>query len=171
MTRSWTPAEITDAKALWEAGASARAIAERIGKTRNAVISAMRRYSNGTPMSPGFESYNAANKREPKPPRPKREKKRGPLTIREALAAPVSLPPLAENVLSSGGCRFIAGEPRGDESVYCNRPKRPMSSFCPHHHAVCWIPRQPIVEPPEARRPNPNPYPQVPNDPVRWAAE
>ncbi|MGE4528116.1 MAG: carph-isopro domain-containing protein [Rhodospirillaceae bacterium] len=37
------------------------------------------------------------------------------------------------------GCRYIAGDPKG-EWAYCNKPLRPGSSYCAAHHALCRLP-------------------------------
>lgn len=37
------------------------------------------------------------------------------------------------------GCRYIAGDPRGEWS-YCNRPQAPGSAYCAEHHALCRVP-------------------------------
>lgn len=37
------------------------------------------------------------------------------------------------------GCRYIAGDPKGEWS-YCNRPQKPGSAYCPEHHALCRVP-------------------------------
>jgi len=37
------------------------------------------------------------------------------------------------------GCRYIAGDPKGEWS-YCNAPQKPGSSYCPEHHALCCVP-------------------------------
>ncbi len=37
-------------------------------------------------------------------------------------------------------CQFIAGEPTPNDIGKCALPVRPGSSFCPLHHALCWLP-------------------------------
>lgn len=37
------------------------------------------------------------------------------------------------------GCRYIDGDPKREWS-YCNRPQRPGSAYCEHHHALCRVP-------------------------------
>jgi hypothetical protein len=36
---------------------------------------------------------------------------------------------------SLSGCRFL-----DDNYKACGRPQRARSSYCPHHHAVCYLP-------------------------------
>lgn len=40
--------------------------------------------------------------------------------------------------LGRGECQFIAGEPRGADTVFCAAQVRAGSSYCPGHHARCW---------------------------------
>jgi hypothetical protein len=48
-------------------------------------------------------------------------------------------------VSASGGCRY----PYGDQDYrFCGKPLRKLSSYCPEHHALCYISKQ-IVRPPE----------------------
>jgi hypothetical protein len=35
------------------------------------------------------------------------------------------------------GCAFVIETPKGREN--CGAPRRPASSYCPEHHAVCYI--------------------------------
>ena len=37
------------------------------------------------------------------------------------------------------GCRYIAGDTKGDWS-YCNQPQQTGSPYCAHHHALCRVP-------------------------------
>ncbi len=36
------------------------------------------------------------------------------------------------------GCRFIAGDPAGDATVYCGKRRLAASSYCATHHALCY---------------------------------
>lgn len=40
--------------------------------------------------------------------------------------------------LTSNACRFIPGEPRGDQTLYCGDPVVLGKSYCQHHLALCW---------------------------------
>ncbi len=35
------------------------------------------------------------------------------------------------------GCLYLFGEPK--EMNWCNKPRKPKSSYCEEHHAVCWV--------------------------------
>lgn len=38
--------------------------------------------------------------------------------------------------LGTGDCRY----PFGDRDItFCGRPQQGGSSYCPQHHAVCWV--------------------------------
>lgn len=45
--------------------------------------------------------------------------------------------------IEENDCRYIAG----DDLLYCARPRKPGSSFCPAHHAICFRPSEPPVRP------------------------
>lgn len=36
-------------------------------------------------------------------------------------------------------CQWIEGEPDVDEPDFCGKPVQEGSSYCPHHHARCWV--------------------------------
>ena len=35
------------------------------------------------------------------------------------------------------GCLYLFGEPK--EMNWCGKPRKPKSSYCEAHHAVCWV--------------------------------
>ena len=41
------------------------------------------------------------------------------------------------NTEDDPGCAFVLDEPGGRRA--CGAPRRPASSYCPHHHAVCYV--------------------------------
>ena len=38
-------------------------------------------------------------------------------------------------------CQFIADKPSTTDDCKCGRPTKQGSSYCVHHHAICWITR------------------------------
>jgi hypothetical protein len=49
----------------------------------------------------------------------------------------IVLPPEREGLRDNVGCAYVLDEPDGLRS--CGAPRRPASSYCPCHHAVCYI--------------------------------
>lgn len=48
------------------------------------------------------------------------------------------VPPLTGNELDEGsGCAYVVEDPEGRRR--CGEPRRPSSSYCPHHHSLCYI--------------------------------
>jgi hypothetical protein len=45
--------------------------------------------------------------------------------------------PERERVDDEAGCSYVLDEPNGRR--ICGAPRREASSYCPHHHAVCYI--------------------------------
>ena len=50
----------------------------------------------------------------------------------------------ATTIDTPGGqiCQFIADKPTTSDDCKCGRPTKPGSSYCLHHHAICWITRE-----------------------------
>lgn len=42
---------------------------------------------------------------------------------------------------ATGICQFIADKPTTTDDCKCGRPAKPGSSYCLHHHAICWVTR------------------------------
>lgn len=40
------------------------------------------------------------------------------------------------------GCRYPIGDPREPGFHFCEAAKKPGSSYCPEHHAACWVRRK-----------------------------
>lgn len=53
--------------------------------------------------------------------------------------APSPMAPVNADPHDPAGCRYIAGDPKGEWS-YCNRAQRPGSPYCDDHHALCRVP-------------------------------
>ena len=49
----------------------------------------------------------------------------------------IVLPPEGEDLDDNVGCAFVLDEPNGRRS--CGDPRRLASSYCPFHHAICYI--------------------------------
>ena len=58
--------------------------------------------------------------------------------------ATIVLPPEREDLKDNVGCAYVLDEPDGLRS--CGAPRRQASSYCPCHHAVCYIVSGSIAE-------------------------
>ena len=47
-------------------------------------------------------------------------------------------PPLGSVEARIKSCQFIAGKPSSSDRCKCAQPTKPGSSYCGHHHALCW---------------------------------
>ena len=47
-------------------------------------------------------------------------------------------PLLILDELQPHSCRFI----EGDDHLFCGRPQQEKSSYCPVHHALCYLPKE-----------------------------
>jgi hypothetical protein len=47
------------------------------------------------------------------------------------------VPSKQENIENEPGCAFVLDEPGGRRA--CGAPRRPASSYCPDHHAICYV--------------------------------
>ena len=150
-TLDWTAAEDTLLLRLWSQGVTARLIADRIGRTRNAIIGRAHRLQKrlGTIM------------REPPPisPPPKRKRKKPAKPTytakREAdfVSEPVQLrmppaPPTARRVslleLGPRDCRFIVTDHMTRDHLYCGVPSELADEFgnncyCRFHYRVMRV--------------------------------
>jgi hypothetical protein len=46
--------------------------------------------------------------------------------------------------LDDNDCRYVFGD---GPFLFCGDPKQDKSSYCPHHHAICWTSaRQPVAK-------------------------
>lgn len=130
----WTDERVERAKELWIQGESAAFIARDLGDvSRNGVIGKMHRL--------GLPRRNVTSQATPKPKfarerytKPRRKPK--PIFIIEKLAEPESLR-LTIDDLRFNTCRFIADTP-DENATYCGHRTRPLSSFCPYHHSICY---------------------------------
>src|SRR5690348_1541704 len=44
-----------------------------------------------------------------------------------------------EDLEKDGGCAYILGESGGSSRQTCGATRRLSSSYCPHHHSLCYI--------------------------------
>lgn len=143
---TWPPAATVLLRRLWNAGMSARAIAEQIQRetgyacTKNSVIGRANRMRLGEhpsssgrtlpPMSrPEFLQYERARKL---------------LKSRSAALAAIGIvehtetsPALPDDIFD--GCRYIAGEPTPIRpGMYCGAPTPLGSAWCEHHRSIVY---------------------------------
>ena len=157
----WTPEKVDRLKQEWEAGTSARVIADMLGTTRNAVIGKAHRLE--LPVhADGVLRSDAQPKRAKTTPRSKtriRKKSARPPNApipaappSRALTDPLRIPFVD---LESFHCRY----PVSDRAphFFCGHARRRKSAFCAFHHTFCYEkPRQRIL-PASARRSGRNP--------------
>jgi GcrA cell cycle regulator len=153
---SWTDDRDTQLRALWtqdDPRLSTRKIAERMGMTKNAIVGRARRMKlpgRPSPILPPVLKPDGATPAANQAPRRFHPQRAATLRPASELAAPElaapaapALPALPARLMASRparACRYIAGQPAGLATVYCDAPTRPGSSYCPHHHARCWVP-------------------------------
>lgn len=141
---SWDAERDARLRDLWtqdDPRLSTREIAVRMALSKNAVVG--RAHRLGLPARPSPIILVAADAAPaPKP--------RGAPPLRVTLPRPApspapvrpALPTLPARLAGSRparACRFIAGQPAGLATVYCEAATLPGSSYCPHHHAICHV--------------------------------
>jgi len=158
---AWTDEQDEIAAAMWRAGESARDIAGRIGKSRNAVIGRMRRLEvrQGDGGKPA-EASAAAQKPLAKPAakaakKPRKSGKKAaaaqaerpprkffvedaPESAGDAVASPH---PVRIELHDDGQCRWPLGDPASDDFRYCGNPVAPDDStynYCSGHRALAF---------------------------------
>jgi GcrA cell cycle regulator len=149
----WTPEKVERLKQEWEAGTSARVIADMLGATRNAVIGKAHRMELPVHTNSVFRSDA----------RPKRAKSIRRLKARKparssSAPVPAAPPPSALTdpllipfaALESFHCRYpVSDRP---PHFFCGHAQRRKSAFCAFHHALCYEkPRQRTLPAPVRR--------------------
>jgi GcrA cell cycle regulator len=138
----WTAERDAQLRALWtqeDPRLSTREIAERLGLTKNAAVSRAHRLrlpGRPSPILPPVVKPDGAAV-----PRRFDARRAATLPPAPAAVAPV-VPALPARLLGSRpgrACRYIAGQPAGLATVYCDAPTQRGSSYCPHHHAICYV--------------------------------
>ena len=140
----WTAERDAQLRALWmqeDPRLSTREIGERMGLTKNAVVGRAQRLGlpgRPSPILPPVVKPDGAAA-------PRRFDARRAATLPPALTAvaPVApamqaLPARLAGSRPARACRYIAGQPAGLATVYCDAPTQAGSSYCPHHHARCY---------------------------------
>jgi GcrA cell cycle regulator len=138
----WPCEQIERLKALWDEGRlSASQMAHRLGISRSAVLGKVHRM--------GLATHKVKQQAKPPKPAPKAKKQLPPAMPTLELPPPPE-PPFVGIVfdeLTPNSCRY----PQGDGPfVFCGQPKQDGSSYCAHHHRICYVPlsRRPIYIPP-----------------------
>jgi hypothetical protein len=150
----WTAEQDAELRARWGSGASILTIGRALLRTKNAVAGRVHRLGLVKRGSPIAGLRGAAAVRVAKAPRvfkgPLNRVEGGARAFAEARAAPAKQRIIAPRAMPVARpvpainpnrfCRFIAGEPAGLATLYCEAPCRAGSSYCPDHHAVCFLP-------------------------------
>jgi len=117
---------------LWEDGKTGLQIAEKLGKTRNAVMGALKRLrDNGH-----IEYKQIPVKRGEKRPPPNLE----PKILVSSEAAFLKKPPVKFVDLTHNSCRFIINDSLPKDFLFCNDDKKKGSPYCERHHKMCYVP-------------------------------
>lgn len=137
--------------ALWEKGFPASEVANQVGITRNAVMGHLFRMRQaGVKMrqkTPSTKTKKAV-------PPPKLKKAVGIKKMPRRLPAPIkptleeiNPPPLIPNgspvpmmKLARYSCRYVVSGVDAKSFLFCNAKVQDGSSYCPHHHAICYVP-------------------------------
>lgn len=129
----WTEERTALLRALWAEGLSCTQIADQIGGlSRNAVIGKSNRL--GLPRRKRKEGA-------PRRPKEKRAYRIGrasvaPDLFQDALPPPDFLGiPFVETDAKT--CMYPEGD--GAHMLFCGQPRKDESSYCPGHHAICWV--------------------------------
>jgi len=137
---------------LWEDGKTGLQIAEKLGKTRNAVMGALKRLrDNGH-----IEYKQIPVKRGEKRPPPnlkflpvrnrrilreiKQGKREEPKILVSSEAAFLKKPPVKFVDLTHNSCRFIINDSLPKDFLFCNDDKKKGSPYCERHHKMCYVP-------------------------------
>lgn len=135
---------------LWESGYPASEIAKEVCITRNAVMGHLFRMRQaGVKMRQKPPSANAKKAAPPPPKRTvgvKKMPRRLPAPIKPTLEE-INPPPLIPNgdpvpmmKLARFSCRYVVSGVDAKSFLFCNAKARDNSSYCPHHHAICYVP-------------------------------
>lgn len=129
-------------------GQTARQIVDRlhylgiIEVTRNAVIGHISRHMQDTHAlgEPGKHGEVPRPKKRKQPARTARVpvRRKAQPKAPEPVAIPIKSNPKPLIELSDRDCRYILSEEPNEHAMFCGARKQPGSSFCPHHHSICW---------------------------------
>jgi hypothetical protein len=137
MRKRWTPEKDSELSRLWMAGKPMPYIASEMGVSVGSVAGRLNRlglYKTGDRAKPD------AKPRAPKKSKPWSERKhqydrRKPVIAIEPAPVPLNLT-FAQ--LEKNDCRFVVTDDH--PMLFCGHEKAEGSSYCPHHHHVCWTP-------------------------------
>lgn len=127
-------------KEMWETGMTASQIGAAVGKTKNSVISYVRRLrKNGV----AIEHPVIPQARKERPP-PKPQAKIIPFPKNnwsetddeEEVGAEI----VSMHDLRLFMCRFVADSPNGYNTAFCGKRTNGFSSYCERHRKVCYRP-------------------------------
>jgi hypothetical protein len=139
--RSWSTEELSIAFDMFNEGFSSTLIANRLGRTRNAVIGMINRETLKNPLRRTLPPKPLnQNKKIPKPRVPKYRKNHININVSYNFHA-VKLEPVIETTYASKtimhlrmfDCRAILGDVKGENTMYCAAPVADNSSWCPAH--------------------------------------
>lgn len=148
IANSWTAERSTLLEQLIGQSMTAAEIGAELGVTRNAVIGKAHRL--GLSITGGPVKAAAAAALRPDNPKPRKSRARAalnpepvePAPPRETITRPephgMRLLPLED--LGTRNCKWVEGDPR-ESFFYCGNDVKQGSSYCPGHHAVCYMPR------------------------------
>lgn len=137
---------------LWEDGKTGLQIAEKLGKTRNAVMGALKRLRDR-----GHIEYKQIPvKRGEKRPAPNlrflpvknrrilREVKEGKREVPKILvskeAGLLRKSPVKFFDLTPNACRYIINDSLPQNFLFCGDDKKEHSPYCERHHKMCYVP-------------------------------
>lgn len=163
----WTDEKVETIKTLWKQGLTASQIGERVGHTRNAVISKLHRIGMMGDQAPRKRPRKPSTKRAPhfngRKPAPAAKPRVTPsvefepepfVSTFEELVIPVcerkSLLDLTE-----ASCRWPIGDPQSAEFHFCNGTKVLGLPYCETHARRAFQPVQPKSRPKPVREPAP----------------
>lgn len=131
MLFDWTPEVIVQARALWDNGVSTIKIGRAIGCSKNALVGKAHRLRWPSRPSP---IKGAASRKLRKPQPVGNQPTLPPLPHTTSSSVFAAQPPS----MAGRSCQWIDGAPTR-HAIFCNAPTQPGSSYCPTHHARCWI--------------------------------
>jgi len=165
----WRPEQVDELKKLWHEGKSATVVAQEMSRmfglkiTRNAIIGKIHRLVHaGVMLARGSSRPQEAKDRTSRPRRPEVQDQVAATAPVARQTAPVKVAPtvpIKGNVIAFqmkekktgpglledvSGCLYSVGVNAKNLHVFCNDEKQDGSSYCPDHHAMCYLPTAPV---------------------------
>lgn len=126
----WTDERRAELVRLWNEGKTALEIGKEWGISRSAVIGQIYRM-----RKVGGETIRSVVRQ---------------VRLRDVTAREGETPeraPLNGDVTDREGCRYVLGDPGDDDWHYCGKKRKSGSSYCAHHHGLCYhLPRVSVRE-------------------------